>query len=534
MSLLEIRELCIDVGAEQRTRVVDTVSLNVEAGRTTVLVGESGSGKSMTALAVVRLLPNAARITGGEIRFAGQNLLKWPEARMCDVRGARIGFVFQEPQTSLNPVMRIGDQVGEVLTRHRGMRGRARDARIVELLEAVEIADATRRMREYPHQFSGGMKQRVMVAIALAGEPDLLLADEPTTALDVSTQAQILELLRREQQRRGMGMLFITHDLAVAHQVGDELVVMRHGAVVEQGAKATIFARPTADYTRHLFAVSPRLAPDDAPTPLAVDAPALLNVRQLSVEFTRRTGLLRRAGGRITAVNDVDLDIRIGETLAVVGESGSGKTTLGRGVLRLVPVSGGRVEFAGDDLLLLAPSALRRARRELQVVFQDPYASMNPRMTVREIIEEGMIAQGIGLDAADRRTRVTQLLQQVGLDAGAMSRHPHEFSGGQRQRISIARALAVEPRLIVCDEPTSALDVSVQAQILALLRGLQSRLGLSYLFITHNLGVVSQLAHRVAVMHRGRIVETGPTGKVLFAPEHPYTKHLLAAVPRLP
>jgi len=376
------------------------------------------------------------------------------------------------------------------------------------------------------------MKQRVMLAIALAGEPDLLLADEPTTALDVSTQAQILALLRAEQQRRGMGMLFITHDLAVAYQVADTLVVMKDGAVVEAGSRAAIFENPVQPYTRHLFAVSPRIDPVAAGLPPTGHA-ALLRVSGLEVRFARRRGLLRQRVPDIAAVDNVDLEVGTGETLAVVGESGSGKTTLGRGILRLVAARG-TVEFAGRDLLQLGGEAMRRARRDIQIVFQDPFASMNPRLTVRQIVEEGMRAQWPERTATTRAERVASLLQQVGLEAAAMERFPHEFSGGQRQRISIARALAVEPKLLICDEPTSALDVSVQAQILALLRALQNEMGLAYLFITHNLGVVAQIAHRVAVMHEGRIVEAGTTRQVLLSPQHAYTRQLLAAVPRLP
>ncbi len=535
MSLLEIQDLIIEVGrAGAPAQVVAGLNLCVERGSTTVLVGESGSGKSMSALGIVRLLPRAARIKGGAVLLEGQDLLRISEAAMCDVRGARIGFVFQEPQDALNPVMRVGDQIGEVLTRHRGLRGLARRTRVVELLEAVGIPEAGQRLNGYPHQFSGGMKQRVMLAIALAGEPDLLIADEPTTALDVSTQAQILTLLRSEQQQRGMGMLFITHDLAVAHQVADTLAVMQAGRLVEIGSHADIFERPTHPYTQHLLRVSPRIQPDLAPPPLPVEAEPLLIARGLCVRFPGRRGLFGRIITQVTAVDNVDLIVHGGETVAIVGESGSGKTTLGRGLLRLLQVDAGSVNFGGREFFELDRKALRQARRDIQVVFQDPFSSMNPRLTVREIIEEGMTAQGLGGSRQGREQRVARLLEQVGLEAASIARFPHEFSGGQRQRICIARALAVEPKLLVCDEPTSALDVSVQAQILTLLRTLQQEMGLAYLFITHNLGVVAQIAHRVVVMHQGRIVESGPTQTVLFKPTHPYTQSLLAAVPRLP
>lgn len=542
MSLLEIHKLVIEVGeASQATQVVAGIDLRVDKGSTTVLVGESGSGKSMTALGVVRLLPAAARVTRGEIKLDGRDLLRLPEHQMCDVRGARIGFVFQEPQSALNPVMKIGEQIGEVLSRHLGLRGRPRRERVAEMLAAVGIHDPRQRMEEYPHQFSGGMKQRVMLAIALAGEPDLLIADEPTTALDVSTQAQILKLLQREQQQRGMGMLFITHDLAVAHQVADTLAVMKAGILVEEGPRERLFSQPLHAYTQHLLAVSPRIDPTVGPKPIAtlatvasVSSPPLLEIKGLCVQFPIRRGFFKRVVAQFAAVKDINLTVHAGETVAVVGESGSGKTSLGRGVLRLLDVAAGTVCFQGQDLFKLDREHMRRARRDLQIVFQDPFASMNPRLTVQQIIDEGMVSQGLGGSSRERLRRIEKLLSQVGLDPMSISRFPHEFSGGQRQRICIARALAVEPKLLVCDEPTSALDVSVQAQILDLLKSLQDEMGLAYLFITHNLGVVAQIAHRVVVMHQGSIVEAGTTQEVLFAPTHAYTQGLLAAVPRLP
>ena len=535
-TMLEIKDLTLEFGAAPTARrVVAGVSLTVKRGETLVLVGESGSGKSITALSILRLLPLAARVITGQILIDDVDLLRLPLRRMPEFRGRRIGYVFQEPQTALNPVMTIGDQIGEVLTRHLGLRGAARTARIIALLDAVGIAAAARRRREYPHQFSGGMKQRVMLAIALAGEPAYLIADEPTTALDVTLQAQVLTLLREQQLARQMGMLFITHDLAVAHQIADTIAVMKDGQIVEVGTREQIFHAPQADYTRQLLAASPRLGGAPLPAlPTARAAVPLLEVVALNIRFPIRGGLFRRTTDTLHAVNNVSLTLAEGETLALVGESGSGKTTLGRGIVQLIDGSTGEVRLRGAALAELSREALRQRRRDFQIVFQDPYASMNPRLTVHAIIEEGMVAQGVGGGRTERRARLTQLMQQVGLEPAMLERYPHEFSGGQRQRICIARALAVEPKLLICDEPTSALDVSVQAQILTLLRELQLNLGLAYVFITHNLAVVASIAHRVAVMYQGQIVEIGPVNDVLYSPQHPYTRQLLAAVPRLP
>ena len=534
--LLEVDDLAVQFGTEAApVRAVDGLSFSLEAGETVVLVGESGSGKSMAALAITRLLPATARITSGAVRLEGEDLFTLPEYRMRDVRGAAIGMVFQEPQSSLNPVMSIGAQIGETLVRHQGLRGAALKTRIIELLVAVGIDAAASRLEQFPHQFSGGMKQRVMIAIALAADPRLLIADEPTTALDVTIQAQVLELIKAEQKRRGMGILFITHDLAVAYQIADRVLVMRHGKLVESGSRDGFYSNPQHAYSKQLFDALPswekRLREGNAPTPEA--SQPLLTVRNLAVEFPIRRGLFKRKVGAMRAVDGVSFAIEQGRTLAVVGESGCGKTTMGKGILRLTPLAGGSVEFEGVDLASLDAAAMRRQRAHLQIVFQDPVASMNPRMIVGDIIKEGMLAQQIGGTAAERDRRVAQLLSQVGLEAAHARRYPHEFSGGQRQRICIARALAVEPRLIVCDEPTSALDVSVQAQILALLRDLQQRLGLSYLFVTHNIGVVAYIAHHVAVMQSGRIVEQGPVDDVLHRPQHDYTRQLLAAVPSI-
>ena len=535
--LLSVDKLAVQFGSgEQLVRAVDGISLTVAAGETVVLVGESGSGKSVAALALMRLLPSTARITGGSVALDGQDLLALPEYRMRDVRGAAIGMIFQEPQSSLNPVMSIGAQIGETLVRHRGLRGAALRARVIELLAAVGIGEPALRLDQYPHQFSGGMKQRVMIAIALAADPRLLIADEPTTALDVTIQAQVLDLIKAEQQRRGMGILFITHDLAVAYQIADRVLVMRQGRIVESGTRDAFYANPQHAYSRQLFDALPswekRLREGHAPS--AEAAEPLLTVRDLVVEFPIRRGLFKRRVGAMRAVDGVTLAIERGRTLAVVGESGCGKTSMGKGILRLTPLAAGRVEFAGVDLASLDAATLRRYRAQLQVVFQDPVASMNPRMIVGDIIKEGMRAQGIGGTAVERDRRVAKLLDQVGLEAAHARRYPHEFSGGQRQRICIARALAVEPRLLICDEPTSALDVSVQAQILDLLRSLQESLGLSYLFVTHNIGVVAYIAHYVAVMQAGRFVEQGTVDDVLHRPQHDYTRQLLAAVPTVP
>ena len=534
--LLEVQDLTVHFGAgENLVRAVDGVSFGVAAGETVVLVGESGSGKSITALAISRLLPPVARIKRGQVALDGDDLFRLPENRMRDIRGAQIGMIFQEPQSSLNPVMTIGAQIGETLVRHKRLRGAALKTRTVELIEAVGIEDPARRANEYPHQFSGGMKQRVMIAIALAADPKLLIADEPTTALDVTIQAQVLDLIKAQQTRRDMGILFITHDLAVAHQVADKVVVMKDGLVVEQGQCDAFYRDPQHAYSKRLFEALPswekRVREGYAPT--VADTETILSVRGLKVYYPIKKGIFKRTVGFVKAVDGIDLEIEKGRTLAVVGESGSGKTTMGKGILQLTNIYAGSVEYEGSDLCTINAATLRRHRSDLQIVFQDPYSSMNPRMMVGDIIKEGMVAQNIRSSTEARDERVTELLGQVGLDPTFSRRYPHEFSGGQRQRICIARALAVEPRLIICDEPTSALDVSVQAQILELLRELQDRLGLTYLFVTHNIGVVAYLAHKVAVMYQGRIVEYGDVEQVLHHPQHDYTRTLLAAVPTI-
>ncbi|MEW6039562.1 MAG: dipeptide ABC transporter ATP-binding protein [Pseudomonadota bacterium] len=531
--LLEVENLKTGfVQGGQMTKAVGGVSFTIERGETFALVGESGSGKSVTALSVLRLLPQNGRILGGKVTLKGRNLLALPEMAMSSVRGRRIGIVFQDPQSSLNPVMSIGQQVGEVLRLHMRLKGGALKARAIELLRLVGLPRPARHFGEYPHQLSGGMRQRVMIAIALAGEPDLLIADEPTTALDVTVQAQILELLKRLKRETGMALWLITHDLGIVHGMADRIAVMRNGLIVEEASRDDFFRQPRHPYSRQLLEALPRLSHCIGREPVA-EGPALLEVSDFKVHYPVRKGLFQRVVDHVRAVDGVSFRLQPGETLALVGESGCGKTTLGKGILNLIETSGGRVAFDGADITAARGEQRRALCRAMQIVFQDPYAAMNPRMIVGDIIEEGMKAVQPELSAGQRRARVESLLESVGLNPESRLRYPHEFSGGQRQRICIARALAVEPRLIVCDEPTSALDVSVQVQILGLLKELREKRGLSYLFITHDLGVVADIAHRVAVMYRGQIVETGPTEQVLLRPEHPYTQVLLQAVPGL-
>ena len=534
--LLDVKNLSVRFGqGEGSFLALDGFELTVAKGETVVLVGESGSGKSISALSISRLLPSTALIESGSIEFAGSDLLGLPEKAMRNIRGAGIGMVFQEPQSSLNPVMTIGSQIGESLKRHHGLYGKALLERIEELLVLVGISNPKHRCRQYPHEFSGGMKQRVMIAIALAGDPELLIADEPTTALDVTIQAQVLSLMKTIQTNRNMGMIFITHDLAVAYQVADRIIVMKEGKIIEAADREDFYRTPSHEYTQKLFDSIPSWEKRLSENPSA-DHPAAekaLNVKNLSVSFLGKTSLFSRRSNAMVAVNNVDLELQEGRTLALVGESGSGKTTMAKAILQLIKPSHGSVYYRGDNLCDISGRQLRRHRGDLQMVFQDPYSSMNPRMLVGAIIKEGMIAQNIGIDKSERDDRVRRLLLQVGLDPSYALRYPHEFSGGQRQRICIARALAVEPKVLICDEPTSALDVSVQSQILHLLRDLQEELGLTYLFVTHNIGVVAYLAHQVAVMHQGKIVEYGSVDDVLHRPQHVYTRTLLNAVPKI-
>ncbi|HWH84328.1 MAG TPA: dipeptide ABC transporter ATP-binding protein, partial [Burkholderiaceae bacterium] len=608
--MLNVRDLEVALDADAGlVKAVDGLSLAIERGQTFAIVGESGCGKSMTALALMRLLPDNGRVAGGAVRLGGDDVLALPESGMRAVRGGRIGMIFQEPATSLNPVMRVGDQIVEAIEAHTALRGAAARAKAIEWLGRVGIPEPARRIDDYPFRLSGGQRQRVMIAMTLAAEPDFVIADEPTTALDVTIQAQILDLLKRLQHEQGLGLLLITHDLAVVAGMAHTVALMYAGQIVEVAAAADFFAAPRHPYARLLLRALPdrthrgdalaaipgmvpplsqgfdgcRFAPrcdrafadcagtrpallesgthlvrcllyrdgrrpevyvEAARAPSAV-APAdatpppaqpLLDVRDLRVTFPIRSGLMQRARGAFVAVDGVSFTIAPAQTLALVGESGCGKTTTGKAIVQLLrehALVSGQARFEGADLFTLDGDALRAARRQVQIIFQDPFASLNPRMRVADLLEEGLIALRPELDAPARSAQIARLIDRVGLRRDALQRYPHEFSGGQRQRIAIARALAVEPRLIVCDEPTSALDVSVQAQILNLLRELQRELGVSYLFITHNIGVVEYIADRVAVMNRGRIEEAGAARDVLERPQRDYTRTLLAAVPRI-
>ncbi len=603
-SLLEIRNLqtVLHTGAEP-VNAVDGLSIRIHKGETFALLGESGCGKSMTALSIMRLLPDAGEIVTGSIKLSGEDMLLLPEMDMRRLRGKRISMIFQEPMLSLNPVMTVAEQIGEVLKRHFNVRGAAANGRILDILNQVGIPDAAQRMHEYPFQFSGGMKQRVMIAMALAGEPELLIADEPTTALDVTIQAQVLDLMRQLQQRTGMAILLITHDLGVVSEMAHRVAVMYAGELIEIASREQFFKTPHHPYSKKLFASLPRkdsrkqaLAvisgnvpslsqtftgcrfadrcdhawnlchqqvpawndpPDNhyvkchlfnanlasnqktvvaEPTPTVSVAQIktssnneLLRVTDLKVYFPIRKGLFRRVMGNIMAVDGISLTIPQGKTIALVGESGCGKTTVGKSILQLIKPTAGSVLFNGQELIGLERKQLREKRTDFQFIFQDPYSSLNPRMLIVDIIKEGMNALN---NQADEK-EIDKLLQQVGLPLETKNRYPHEFSGGQRQRIAIARALAVNPKLLICDEPTSALDVSVQAQILNLLKSLQDNLGIAYLFITHNLSVVEYIADDIAVMYLGRIVEQGKVNDVMHDPKHPYTQALLSAVPTI-
>ncbi len=524
--LLSVEDLSVTFrqgGAE--SLAVDRVSFHVKPGETVALVGESGSGKSVTALSILKLLNYpAAHHPSGRILFEGRDLLAMKEDEIRRVRGDDITMVFQEPMTSLNPLHTIEQQVGEILLLHRGLSGRAARSRVLELLELVGIREPESRLGAYPHQLSGGQRQRVMIAMALANEPKLFIADEPTTALDVTVQAQILKLLAEMKVRLGMSMLFITHDLGIVRKIADRVCVMTKGEIVESGPVAEVFGNPRHDYTRRLLAAEPK----GRATPVPADAPFLVKAGPLKVWFPIRRGFLRRTVGHVKAVDGVSVAVREGETVGIVGESGSGKTTLGLALLRLTR-SKGPICVLGRDIDGVGARALRPLRKEMQVVFQDPYGSLSPRMSVAEIVAEGLVVQQRGMPRAAQRAAVARALHDVGLDPASMDRYPHEFSGGQRQRIAIARAMALEPKFIVLDEPTSALDMSVQAQIVDLLRGLQKKRKLAYLFISHDLRVVRALANHVLVMQDGRVVEEGPAEQIFSEPRTDYTRALMAA-----
>ena len=528
--LIAVRDLSVQFRQGDRAfTAVDRVSFSLDRGRTLAVVGESGSGKSVTALSIVRLLPYpAASHPSGEILFKGADLLQLDEAGMRAVRGQAITMVFQEPMTSLNPLHTIERQVGEILRLHGAPGGEALRAKVIELLTEVGIPDPAGRLSAYPHQLSGGQRQRVMIAMALANAPDLLIADEPTTALDVTVQAQILELLKKLQQKHGMAILFITHDLGIVERFADDVVVMTEGRIVEAGATAEVFANPRHAYTRHLIAAAPKGEP---PTVVA-GAATVMEASDLKVWFPIKAGFFRRTIGHVKAVDGISVRLNAGETLGIVGESGSGKTTLGLALLRLI-ASQGRIVFNGRAIDGLDSRAMRPLRRDIQVVFQDPYGSLSPRMSIADIIGEGLKVHERQLTAAARDELVVAALREVDLDPDSRHRYPHEFSGGQRQRIAIARAMVLKPKFVMLDEPTSALDMSVQAQVVELLRRLQARHGLTYLFISHDLRVVKALANHLVVMKDGKVVEAGPAAQLFAAPQQPYTRALLAAAFRL-
>jgi peptide/nickel transport system ATP-binding protein len=525
-AVLEVRELTIALpsGAD-RALAVDSAGFSVDAGEMVCLVGESGSGKSVIAQATMGLLPAALRATGGQVLLDGENMLAASEARLRELRCTRMSMIFQEPMTALNPVMTCGDQIDEVLATHTALSAAHRRLRVLEIVRDVQLPQPERMIASYPHQLSGGQRQRIMIAMALVLNPRLLIADEPTTALDVTTQAQILELIRELQRKHDTGVLFITHDFGVVAEIADRVAVLRQGEVVEFAPARELLAHPRHDYTRMLISAVPSLKPRRRQ--LAAGAPIVLRTERLTKTYSRG-GWLRR-GADVAAAASVSLEIRRGETLGIVGESGSGKSTVARCIARLIEPSAGRIMLDGEDVAQLGAGALRRFRRRVQIVFQDPYRSLNPRRTVGEAIVEGPMNYGIDRDAALANAR--RLMDLVRLDPKSLDRYPHQFSGGQRQRVCIARALAIEPELLIADEAVSALDVSVQAQVLALLDEIRSQLNLAMLFITHDLRVAAQVCDRVAVMQQGRIVEEGPVGELFARPQHEYTKALFAAAP---
>jgi len=524
--LLQVRELSTRFNLPgNRVDAVKHVSFTIDKGETVALVGESGSGKSVTALSILQLLPYPlASHPGGSIRFRGREMLGAPKTLLREVRGNEISMIFQEPMTSLNPLHTVEKQINETLILHKGLGRTAARTRTLELLDLVGIPEARKRLNAYPHELSGGQRQRVMIAMALANEPDLLIADEPTTALDVTIQAQILKLLKDLQGELGMAMLLITHDLSIVRKMADFVCVMTGGEAVESEKVATLFDRPQHDYTRRLLAAEPKGQPLEAEP----DAPVVMAGDSIKVYFPIKAGLLKRTVDYVRAVDGISLEVREGHTLGVVGESGSGKTTLGLALLRLIS-SQGAIRFRGDSIQSLQSNALRPLRREMQVVFQDPYGSLSPRLSIGQIIEEGLKVHRLGGSAAERESLIVAALEEVGLDPESRHRYPHEFSGGQRQRVAIARAMVLKPRFLVLDEPTSALDMSVQAQIVDLLRDLQARNRLAYLFISHDLKVVRALADEVLVMRDGKVVEHGPAADIYDNPQTAYTRALMKA-----
>ena len=528
MSVLEVKDLWVRFRQDGRViEAVRGVSFSVGKGETVALVGESGSGKSVTALSTVALLPDSAGVTGS-ITYSGTQMVGAAEPALRKIRGNDISFIFQEPMTSLNPLHTIERQLGESLALHQGLRGDEARRRTIDLLNKVGIRDAVSRLGAYPHQLSGGQRQRVMIAMALANGPEMLIADEPTTALDVTIQAQILDLLAELKAREGLSLLFITHDLTIVRRIADRVCVMQGGEIVEQGPTAEIFANPQHPYTQKLLAAEAKGRPDPVPD----SAPEVVRTEGLRVWFPITAGLMRSTVGHVKAVNAADLAVRAGETLGIVGESGSGKTTLALAILRLIS-STGTVALMGRRIDGLSARDMRPLRRDMQMVFQDPFGSLSPRMTVEEIIAEGLGVHGLQ-PGQDRHAMVAAIMTEVGLDPAAMGRYPHEFSGGQRQRIAIARAVILRPKLVVLDEPTSALDMTVQVQIVDLLRDLQRRHGLAYLFISHDLRVIRAMSHKVMVMRAGDVVEAGPAAEVFASPATEYTRALMAAAFAVP
>ncbi len=523
-NLIEVRDLAVEfVSGDQRQRVVEGVSFDIRKGETLALVGESGSGKSVTAHSILRLLPYPiASHPAGSINYAGQDLLHMSEAKLRGIRGNRIAMVFQEPMTSLNPLHSIEKQINEVLRLHKGLSGKAATARTLELLDLVGIPEPRKRLKAYPHELSGGQRQRVMIAMALANEPQLLIADEPTTALDVTVQLKILELLKDLQARLGMALLLISHDLNLVRRIAHRVCVMQRGKIVEQASCAELFRAPQHPYTQELLGAEPRGEPAANPP-----GATMLSVKDLRVWFPIKKGLLRRTVDYVKAVDGINFSLPQGQTLGIVGESGSGKSTLGLAILRLIG-SQGAINFRGEALQGLSQHAIRPFRRQMQVVFQDPYGSLSPRMSVSQIVGEGLQIHGMGTEAEQEQAIIDALLE-VGLDPATRHRYPHEFSGGQRQRIAIARALVLKPQLILLDEPTSALDRTVQRQVVELLRSLQSKYNLTYLFISHDLAVVRALSHQLMVVKQGQVIEQGPAEQIFAAPQQTYTRQLLEA-----